>query len=410
MNLFPSPQSNMAGTKDLYLRSQRFGKPRPSGRGSSLRRLQPAWRFSPALFFTCIAAAGPIYNITDLGALGGASAQAFGLSPEGQAVGAASTMFGYTHAFSSSGWGMTDLTMGTASEGQASAVNGAGQIAGTQFIGGQAFATLWTNGAAQSVGGAGSYGTAINGAGQIAGLTTSDGQGHAFRTVNGVVQDLGTLPGGTWSSAYSINDAGRVAGYGDTGAGVFRAFVWSPEAGYVMLGTFGGASSYAMAINPAGQVAGSAQVPGGYGHAFLWSGNGLVDLGTLGGESSYAYGVNEAGEVVGYSWLNGVTHAFLFEDGVILDLNSLIDSSSGWLLTEAYAINGSGQIAGAGIYNGVEHAFRLDVSSVPEPVTWMVVLGGLSVFAAFRFRSALRPRRRRPVPRRARRRSVVWPE
>src|SRR5260370_5800748 len=169
--------------------------------------------------------AGPIYNITDLGSWGGGSAQALGLSSTGQAVGAATTIFDYTHAFSSSGSGITDLT--PANEGIASGVNGAGQIVGTQFVGGQPFATTWTNGTAQVFGGAGSYGLAINEAGQMAGM---DGQGHAFRTMNGAVQDLGPLAGGAWSSAYAINNAGQIAGYGD-GAGGFRAFTWAPGPG-----------------------------------------------------------------------------------------------------------------------------------------------------------------------------------
>jgi probable HAF family extracellular repeat protein len=342
--------------------------------------------------------AGPIYTIADLGTLGGDSAQAFGLNSTGQAVGAASIVSGYTHAFSSSGSGLTDLTVGTsASEGMAAAVNGAGQIAGTQFTDGLASATLWTNGIAESIAGAGSYGMAINEEGQIAGmLTTPTGQGEAFVTVNGYVQDLGTLPGGTWSAAYAIDSSGDVAGYGNIRPGVFRAFVWSPETGYSALGTFGGTNSYAMAIDDSGQVAGNAQLADGYSNAFLWSGGGLLDLGTL-GLSSYAYGVNNAGEVVGDSMLaNGDTHAFLYEGGAMLDLNSLIDPASGWVLTQAYGINASGQIAGAGLFDGVEHAVLLTdpPASVPEPATWIVVAGGLAVLASRRVLSASRSKLR----------------
>jgi probable HAF family extracellular repeat protein len=153
-----------------------------------------------------------------------------------------------------------------------------------------------------------------------------------------------------------------------------------------VLGTFGGKNSYAMAINAGGQAAGTAQLSSGYTHAFLWSAGILQDLGTLGGGSSYAYGLNSAGDVVGYSWLRGgaAPHAFLFQDGVMLDLNGLIDPGSSWVLTQAFAINGNGQIAGAGLLDGVEHAFRLDyepgfsdTASVPEPATWIVVFTGL---------------------------------
>ena len=350
--------------------------------------------FSIAMLLgTGIAMAGPIYTIADLGTLGGDSAQAFGLNSTGQAVGAASNTSGYTHAVSWPGSGLTDLTVGTsASEGMAAAVNGAGQIAGTQFTHGSASATVWTNGVAESIAGAGSYGMAINEGSQIAGmLTTPTGQGDAFVTVNGSVQDLGTLPGGTWSAAYGINNSGDVAGYGTIRPGVFRAFVWSPETGYTVLGTFGGTDSYAMAIDDSGQVAGNAQLADGYSNAFLWSDSGLLDLGTL-GLASYAYGIDDAGEVVGDSMLaNGDTHAFLYDGGAMLDLNSLIDPASGWVLTQAYAINASGQIAGAGLFDGVEHAVLLTdpPASVPEPATWIVVATGLA--AAFFLRKWSRP-------------------
>lgn len=181
-----------------------------------------------------LAQAGTIYNITDLGTLGGTSAQAFGLSSNGFAAGAASTAFGYQHAFVWNGSGMTDLTLNSgANEGMAAAINAAGLVAGTQFIDGQAFATLWMDATAQSIAGAGSYATAINGGGQVAGMFTAAGQGHAFVTSsNGSVIDLGELPGGTWSAAYGVNDSGQVAGYGNAGSGVFRGFAWTPGAGY----------------------------------------------------------------------------------------------------------------------------------------------------------------------------------
>jgi probable HAF family extracellular repeat protein len=110
----------------------------------------------------------------------------------------------------------------------------------------------------------------------------------------------------------------------------------------------------------------------------------MIDLGTLGGGSSYAYGVNDSGEVVGYSWLaDGEQHAFLYDDGKMLDLNSLIPANSGWELLDAYGINDAGQITGEGLYNGQLSAFLLTdppaglpgIAAVPEPnELWMVGL------------------------------------
>lgn len=388
---------------------------------------QAAIRVAAGIFtvgFMCAGAvlAGPIYNIIDLGTLGGSSAQAFGVNASGVAVGSATTISGYTHAFSSSTAGIVDLTLNsTASEGTAAAINAAGTIAGTQFINGQAYASLWSNGAAVAIGGAGSYAMAINDAGQTAGMfTTADGQGHAFVTsgdalADSTLVDMGTLAGGDWSSAYGINSSGEVAGYGNTASGAFNGFTWTPGGGYSQLGTFGGANSYAMAINDSGQAVGSAQTAGGWMNAFITNGSQLIDLGTLGGMNSYAYGINAQGEVVGYSNLSGSgdTDAFLYENGVMIDLNNLIDTP-GWVLTQAYAINSSGEIVGTGMLNGVEHAFlAIDppgpgdagsglsvqsnsiVSAVPEPGTLGTFGAGLFALllaAALRTRIAARLR------------------
>ena len=293
-----------------------------------------------------------------------------------------------------SGWSVLAGTYPAA----ASALNSEGIIAGTQYVNGEAYATRWVHGSPQILGGAGSYATGINEGGQITGMTTVNGQGHAFVTTpGGAILDMGVPAGGSWSSGYGVNASGQVAGYGLTG-GHLRAFVWSAQTGYVTIGTFGGQNSYAMALNDAGVVAGHAQTSSGYLHAFTSSGAALHDLGTLGGGSSYAYGINPQGDVVGSSWLAGgsTTHAFLYE-GVMLDLNSLIDPTSGWVLTQAYAINANGQIAGSGLFQGVEHGFRLDLmpgqisgssevslAEVPEPSTWMIGLL-VSTLGAFRF-------------------------
>src|SRR6516162_6587597 len=69
----------------------------------------------------------------------------------------------------------------------------------------------------------------------------------------------------------------------------------------------------------------------------------MTDLGTLGGSRSFAFGINDQGQVVGYSYLpDGTYHAFLWQGGVLTDLNSLLSNGAGWTLTVATAQPGPG--------------------------------------------------------------------
>ena len=71
----------------------------------------------------------------------------------------------------------------------------------------------------------------------------------------------------------------------------------------------------------------------------------MHDLGTLRGDGgSYAYGINAAGQVVGYGSLRG----WIWTDGQMHDLNSLLTPHSGCKIIEALAINDLGQIAAIG--------------------------------------------------------------
>ena len=75
---------------------------------------------------------------------------------------------------------------------------------------------------------------------------------------------------------------------------------------------------------------------------------------------------------------SGDHHAFLYSDGQMTDLDTMIDRASGWRLNRAGAINGHGQIVGAGRNRaGQFHAFLL----TPAPRRPSLLLWGLAVAA-----------------------------
>lgn len=330
------------------------------------------------------AQASPIYEIVNLG-----PGRATGINSAGEVAGWRVNHDGTTAAVVfSPGGSVRHAGAGTL----AGAINSSGTLAGTAYTAGGERAFLWNGGSIElmTLAGGPSWALAMNASGSVAGAATvASGEVHAFLYSDGRVQDLGTL-GGTWSSAYALNNAGQAAGASLTAAGMFHAFLWDPTAGLRDLGTLGGASSYAFGLNDLGQVVGHSQVASGFFRAFVWDKDtGLRDLGTLGGSASFGAAINNAGHVVGYSWVAGseATHAFLYREGVLLDLNALVEGAEGWTLMEAVGINDAGQIAGTGLLNGIEYAYRLDpihggsfeLPEIhnPEPNTLILALAGL---------------------------------
>jgi probable HAF family extracellular repeat protein len=117
------------------------------------------------------------------------------------------------------------------------------------------------------------------------------------------------------------------------------------------------------AINARGQVIGQAGLPGQnvYTHAFLWSRGVTTDLGSLPGDvSSAAYGINEQMQIVGESDdATGFPHPYLWQNGAMRDLNTLLAPTSPLVLLVATDINDGGAITGLGLQTstGAIHAF-----------------------------------------------------
>jgi probable HAF family extracellular repeat protein len=110
----------------------------------------------------------------------------------------------------------------------------------------------------------------------------------------------------------------------------------------------------------------------------------MSDLGSLDGVGgSIGYSINDYGQVVGTSNAVSDMHAFVTENGVMKDLNSLMVASvTGWVLNKARGINNAGQITGTGTFNGLTRVFVLSpVSAVPVPAAIWFFTSGLGLFA-----------------------------
>jgi len=204
----------------------------------------------------------------------------------------------------------------------------------------------------------------INVEGQVTGeYITPSGSQHAFIYTRGEVHDLGSFTqndAGT-SIGSGINILGQVAGYSLTNlsTGVAHAFLY--KNGFMHdLGTLGGSNSYGYGLNDEGEVVGSSDLGENIGHAFVYRNGIMHDLGTLDdtvdAPASVAYAINNRGEIVGKSLTAVGLRAFVYRDGHMLNLNSLVACSplaQYTTLLNAKAINDAGWIVANGFDNRV---------------------------------------------------------
>ena len=236
---------------------------------------------------------------------------------------------------------------------------------------------LWEDGVMTALpplpGGYNSYGAAINNRGQAVGWAENGiheskclaPQVLQFEAViwgpnSGEMTVLPPLSGDLDGAATAINDNGQVVGISgicDQAVGRYtakHAVLW--ENGVpINLGNFDGGVAWntPTAINNRSQVVGFANLPdtqaGAFNPvAFLWTQEGGIQKLLPFGEDTndWAWGINAQGQVVGQSFGASSARAFLYQGGVMTDLNTLIQPGSSLYLVLANDINDSGEIVG----------------------------------------------------------------
>ncbi|MDQ3489038.1 MAG: hypothetical protein M3468_15080 [Acidobacteriota bacterium] len=168
--------------------------------------------------------------------------------------------------------------------------------------------------------------TALNDRGQIVGISGKCDQSigresalHAVMWENGTVKDLGSLGGVGWNTPTAITQRGDiVVGFTNApGASAanpsFRAFLWTerdnvcqraPGTNMCDLGTLDqNGTNQAWSVNDRGQVVGTSCPPAGTCKAFLWENGVLKDLNALKGNFPHhlenAMEINNAGQISG---------------------------------------------------------------------------------------------------------------
>jgi probable HAF family extracellular repeat protein len=247
---------------------------------------------------------------------------------------------------------------------------------------------VWENGvmrALPTLGGNHGFATGANGRGQVVGWaensthdpTCVPPQQLQFRPVvygpkANQIAELPLSAGDTSGAATAINEQGQavgISGICDQAVGrhtAKHALLWD-NGKIVDLGNLGALWwNTPTNINQHGDIVGFAGDPafpeGDILHAFIWTAkDGIKPLGALPGHvHSEAYGINDNGQVVGVSCDADFVdcRAFIWQNGVMTDLNALKPASYPARLEQAKDINQAGEIAGRSIDSaGVRRAF-----------------------------------------------------
>ena len=194
-----------------------------------------------------------------------------------------------------------------------------------------------------------STGFSINRSGAIAGVAIDQGGRQRAFIDESVV-------GESDSRAYSINNDGIAVG-SLLSEGEITAAIWESQLPATLLNNGGFKFTEAYSVNDAGWIAG---VAGDVSSQSKLVQNSLEKIALSGKLISESAGVQSS--------VISQLRAVIWIGGTLFDLNDLIDPTAGWTLLEAVEVNSSGQIAGTGIHDGQRKAFLLTPVDENPPI------------------------------------------
>jgi len=330
------------------------------------------------------------YILAELAPLSGFDAvHATAINNRGQVVGWLDGSNGLVHAFLWQDGRANDLGTFGADKAIAGGINDLGEIVNVVLTNGQRRVFVLQKGSVIDLGvldefpklgteGKISYlpSVDINNLSQVTGkLVVGDSQ-RSFLFDQGQISYFGLRGDGRISYAKAMNNRGQIAGQTIERDSRWGAFVWQ-DGQIIDLPTLNGPRASPNAINEQGTVVGWAIPPGGaldQAHAVIWEKGALEDFNAAEWKTSRAQSINSAGQIVGYATTTqNHSFAFLKQGQLLVDLNQVIGTNSGWHLFDADKINERGQILARGKRGAETRTFlisppRLAPIPLEEPV------------------------------------------
>lgn len=315
---------------------------------------------SLALVASQSAAMTTTYSITDLGT----NLYPVAINNNGQVVGSVATDDGHSQAFVYEKGVVTGLGTFGGTDSVAVGMNITGSIAGNVTTNSGASHGFLYKGAFNDLFGTAGIirATGINNSDAVLGVIKGSywGNSQAVLYDNGLLTNISVMDGdydyGLSSDPIAINNVGQAVYFqwvcGDCensylySNGTVKEYVWFVAAD----------------LNDSGDLV-------GHRRSWSWDQNELglwyhdgeeTILNDVPGKDNYPQAINNKRQIVGTVLYDDATHAFVYSDSTLAELNSFISPDSGWDLVEATDIDDNGAIIGYGRFQGDWHAYLLE--------------------------------------------------